>query len=78
MMSFEQVIDIFGDYLALDTEMEVCKSRYGYIWVSFMGQGNYPAIAAAWSAIPQRSFLTFCFPIMKAIWKSSGQRDAGM
>ena len=29
MMSFEQVIDIFADYLALDTEMEVCKSRYG-------------------------------------------------
>ena len=37
-----------------------------------------PAIAAAWSAIPQRSFLTFCFPIMKAIWKSSGQKDAEM
>ena len=35
MMSFEQVIDIFGDYLALDTEMEVCKSRYGYIPVSY-------------------------------------------
>ena len=35
MMSFEQVIDIFGDYLALDTEMEVCKSRYGYIRVEF-------------------------------------------
>ncbi len=28
--------------------------------------------------IRERSFLTFCFPIMKAIWKSSGQRDAGM
>ena len=30
MMSFEQVIDIFGDYLALDTEMEVCKKP---VWV---------------------------------------------
>ncbi len=35
MMSFEQVIDIFADYLALDTEREVCKSRYGYIRVEF-------------------------------------------
>ena len=35
MMSFEQVIDIFADYLALDTEMEVCKSQYGYIRVEF-------------------------------------------
>ena len=42
MMSFEQVIDIFGDYLALDTEMEVCKSRYGYIRVEFHGTGELP------------------------------------
>jgi hypothetical protein len=42
MMSFEHVIDIFGDYLALDTEMEVCKSRYGYIRVEFHGTGELP------------------------------------
>ena len=35
-------IDILGDYLALDTEMEVCKSRYGYIRVEFHGTGELP------------------------------------
>ena len=64
MMTFERVLDIFADYLVLDMEMEVCKSRYGY--------------AAAWSAVPQRNFLIFFLQIMKAIWKSSEQRDAEM
>lgn len=31
MLTFEKVLEIFKDYLALDTELEVCKSRYGYI-----------------------------------------------
>ena len=35
-------IDILGDYLASDTEMEVCKSRYGYIRVDFHGTGESP------------------------------------
>ena len=30
MLTFEKVLEIFKDYLALDTELEVCKSRYGY------------------------------------------------
>ncbi len=42
MMSFEQVIDIFADYLALDTELEVCKSQYGYIRVEFHGIEELP------------------------------------
>ena len=37
MMTFEKVLDIFEDYLALDMEMEVCKSRSGYIRVDFNG-----------------------------------------
>lgn len=35
MLTFEKVLEIFKDYLALDTELEVCKSRYGYIRVDF-------------------------------------------
>jgi len=35
MLTFEKVLEIFKDYLALDTELEVCKSRYGYIRVEF-------------------------------------------
>lgn len=35
MLTFEKVLEIFKDYLALDTELEVCKSRYGYIRVEY-------------------------------------------
>ena len=42
MMTFERVLDIFADYLALDMEMEVCKSRYGYIRVEFNGPEELP------------------------------------
>ena len=35
MLTFEKVLEIFKDYLALDKELEVCKSRYGYIRVEF-------------------------------------------
>lgn len=37
MLTFEKVIEIFADYLAQDQELEVCKSRYGYIRVEFSG-----------------------------------------
>ncbi len=42
MMTFETVLDIFEDYLALDMEMEVCKSRSGYIRVDFNGPEELP------------------------------------
>lgn len=35
MLTFEKVLEIFSDYLMLDQELEVCKSRYGYIRVEF-------------------------------------------
>lgn len=37
MLTFEKVLEIFADYLKLDQELEVCKSRYGYIRVEFSG-----------------------------------------
>ena len=40
MLTFEKVLEIFKDYLALDTELEVCKSRYGYIRVEFNEIGD--------------------------------------
>ncbi len=42
MLTFEKVLEIFKDYLALDTELEVCKSRYGYIRVEFDEIGGIP------------------------------------
>lgn len=35
MLTFEKVLEIFEDYLALDMELEVYKSRYGYVRVEF-------------------------------------------
>ena len=37
MLTFEKVLEIFEDYLAQDMELEVYKSRYGYVCVSFNG-----------------------------------------
>lgn len=37
MLTFEKVLEIFEDYLAQDMELEVYKSWYGYVCVSFNG-----------------------------------------
>lgn len=42
MLTFEKVLEIFKDYLALDMELEVCKSRYGYIRIEFDAIGEPP------------------------------------
>ena len=36
MLTFEKVLDIFKDYLVQDLEVEVYKSRYGYVGVDFV------------------------------------------
>ena len=42
MLTFEKVLEIFEDYLAQDMELEVYKSRYGYVCVSFNGSPPDP------------------------------------
>lgn len=42
MMTFEKALNIFADYLEMDMEMEVCKSRYGYIRVEFDAPEELP------------------------------------
>ena len=44
MLTFEKVLEIFEDYLAQDMELEVYKSRYGYVCVSFNGSPPGPAL----------------------------------
>ena len=44
MLTFEKVLEIFEDYLAQDMELEVYKSRYGYVCVSFNGSPPAPAL----------------------------------
>lgn len=41
MLTYEKVLMIFEDYLALDHEIEVFKSRYGYVRVEYEGDGRY-------------------------------------
>ena len=42
MLTFEKVLEIFEDYLAQDMELEVYKSRYGYVCVTFNGSPPDP------------------------------------
>ena len=42
MLTFEKVLEIFEDYLAQDMELEVYKSRYGYVCVSLNGSPPDP------------------------------------
>ena len=42
MLTFEKVLEIFEDYLAQDMELEVYKTRYGYVCVSFNGSPPDP------------------------------------
>ena len=42
MLTFEKVLEMFRDYLERDMELEVCRSRYGYVCVSFSGTSTEP------------------------------------
>ena len=59
MLTFEKVLEIFEDYLAQDMELEVYKSRYGYVCVSFNGSPPDPPYARVMCAGPRRN----CLPI---------------
>lgn len=41
MLTFEDVLEIFRDYLALDTSFELFKSRRGYVRVEFQKDSPY-------------------------------------
>ena len=41
MLTFEKVFEIFGAYLEMDREIEVLKSRRGYIRLQWAGQAPY-------------------------------------
>ena len=57
MLTFEKVLEIFEDYLVQDMELEVYKSRYGYVCVSFNGSPPDPPYCAG----PRRNYLTICW-----------------
>ena len=62
MLTFEKVLEIFEDYLAQDMELEVYKSRYGYVCVSFNGSPpRTRPIARAMCAGPRRNCSTICW-----------------
>ena len=57
MLTFEKVLEIFEDYLAQDMELEVYKSRYGYVCVSFNGSPpDPPDLAGDVCRAPQGQF----------------------
>ena len=61
MLTFEKVLEIFDDYLAQDMELEVYKSRYGYVCVSFNGSPPDPPYCEVMCAGPRRNCLTICW-----------------
>ena len=67
MLTFEKVLEIFEDYLAQDMELEVYKSRYGYVCVSFNGSPQTHLIARAMYAGPRRNSLTICWLSMNPL-----------
>ena len=59
MLTFEKVLEIFEDYLAQDMELEVYKSRYGYVCVSFNGSPPDPPYCEG--DVCRRNCLTICW-----------------
>lgn len=41
MQTFEKVLELFKDYLELDTELDVVKSRFGYIRIEMESVSRY-------------------------------------
>lgn len=78
MLTFEKVLEIFKDYLALDTELEVCKSRYGYIRVEFDEIGDASDYCSGVVCrTPEELFdvLLDDFQVYEEIRLTKGQRD---
>ena len=78
MLTFENVLEIFKDYLALDTELEVCKSRYGYIRVEFNEIGDIPDYCSGVVCrTPEELFdvLLDALQVYEEIRLTKGQRD---
>ena len=78
MLTFEKVLEIFKDYLALDTELEVCKSRYGYIRVEFDEISGIPDYCSGVVCrMPEELFnvLLDDLQVYEEIRLTKGQRD---
>lgn len=77
MLTFEKVLEIFTDYLALDMELEVCKSRYGYIRVEFDEIGVPDYCSGVVCRTPEELFdvLLDDLQVYEEIRLTKGQRD---
>ena len=78
MMTFETVLDIFEDYLALDMEMEVCKSRSGYIRVDFNGPEELPGYCSGMVCLTPKELFDLLLSDYESyleIQRTKGRRD---
>ena len=41
MLTYEKVFEVFADYLAEDTELEIVKTRRGYLCIEWAGSSPY-------------------------------------
>lgn len=77
MLTFEKVLEIFEDYLAQDMELEVYKSRYGYVCVSFNGSPRTRPIARVMCRTPEELFdhLLVEYESFASIQLTKGRRE---
>ncbi len=78
MLTFEKVLEIFKDYLDQDMELEVCKSRYGYLCVSFDGASSEsPYCVGELYQTPEKLFnrLLSEYQTFESIRLTKGRRD---
>lgn len=67
MFTFEQVLEIFKDYLAQDNEVEVIRTKRGYLRITrarifhFVMKGSF--------ARHRKSYLMFCWRTARTIMR---------
>lgn len=76
MQSFEKVLEIFRDYLTLDPEEEVLKSRRGYLRVTWNGDSPY-CVEGILSRTPEELFevLLSDYRTYEEVRLTMGQRE---
>ena len=73
MLTFEQVLEIFKDYLETDDEVEVLLTKRGYLRIVWPGDFSFCESYAG----RRRNCLICCWRTARATTSWSGQRGCG-
>ena len=73
MLTFENILELFQEYLLCDPEEEVLPCKRGYVRLTWNKDARY-CVA---SARPRRNCLTCCSRITRTLNCSAGRKAAG-